>query len=65
MAKFDSVNDPKRPLILECRGGPFPSMRVYEHTPTELVPIRDETGTGRFVGQYVLKGSVYEWEVLR
>lgn len=71
MPKFDSANDAKRPLTLECRGGPFPSMRVYEKQPAPIVPLREETG-GRgpdgalpLVGQYELDGSVYVWKPAR
>jgi hypothetical protein len=69
--KYDSANDTKRPLRLECRGGPFPFMRCDEAELLKVVAIRDETG-GRgpngflpVVGEYHLKGSVYEYVVPR
>lgn len=59
--KFDSANDPKRPLRLKCSGGPLSMMSVYEQVPTTHVPVPDETGN-RIAGQYVLDGSTYRWE---
>ena len=71
MPKYDTATSERRPLHLECRGGPLPSMRVYEKQPLEVVPITEETG-GRgpdgslpIVGQYVLEGDVYVYEAVR
>lgn len=63
--KFDSVNDDKRPLRLECKGGPYTFMRVDEQRPLRTVPIPEETGGPAIAGHYHLQGSVYVYEANR
>jgi hypothetical protein len=60
--KLDRELHDKRPLRLECKGGPMPWVRIDARTPPPELPIKDETGNGSIVGVYRLSGAAYVWE---